>query len=169
MRRLLIYPILLFFTALPVTASWEIGADLRCLDSIFLGATRIDMEVAYRWDAVRVSIPLRFSSSRTHELMFAETGVDVSVYPFDDYGFFIGVSMIHIGAAWGLEAPKEHVIISSSVMAGWTFTFPWFYLEPRISVLDVFSQEEARLELLSEAVPQYSKIRLSLVAGVAIP
>lgn len=168
MRRLLFFAIIILISH-SLSAGWEVGADLRCIDSIFLGATRVDMEVSYRWDGVRISVPLRFSSSRTHELMFAETGVDVSVYPFDGYGFYVGVSMIHIGASWGLEAPEKSIMITSSVMCGWTFTFPWFFIEPRISVLDVFSQEEASLSLLSEAIPQYSKLRLSLVAGISIP
>ncbi len=69
----------------------------------------------------------------------------------------------------GFEAPEERLMFFSEISAGWTMTFGWFFIEPRLSVLDVFSAEKERLKLLSEAVPQYSKLRFSLIAGVEIP
>ena len=91
------------------------------------------------------------------------------MYPFDGQGFHIGVSALRLGVFWGLEAPEDRILAFSEVMAGWTITFPWFYLEPRIAVLDLFSTSADRLGELQEAVPQYSKLRLSLIAGVSIP
>ena len=168
MRRLFLFA-LLIITLYPVSASWSIGIDARCIDSFFIPAMRFDTEVSYSWDSIRVTVPLRFSTSFSYEFSFLESGLDIYVYPFEGYGFYVGVSMIHIGYAWGLEAPRESIIISSAISTGWTFTFPWFYFEPRLSVLDVFSHEEAHMQSLSEAIPQYSKLRLSLLAGIAIP
>ncbi len=166
--RQLFLSIVIMLSSLPLFPSWQVGADLRCIDSFFFDAVRVDAEVSYRWDDIRVSLPLRVSSSSSYELGFAETGLLVSVYPFQGHGFFIGASMVRMGLFWGLEAPEERFMLFSEIVAGWTFSFPWFYAEPRIAVLDAFSSEEGRLGELRKAVPQYSKIRISLLVGVEI-
>ena len=168
MRRLF-FSIIIFFSASALPAAWQIGFDLCCADSVFLDALRLDAEASYRWDGIRVSVPLRFSHSFSHEMDFAESALIVSVYPFEEHGFYVGASMIRMGMFWGLEAPEERFILFSEIIAGWTFSFPWFFIEPRISVQDAFSSEEGRLGTLREAVPQYSKIRISLIAGLEIP
>ncbi len=154
---------------MPAAASWQVGLDLRCIDSAFMGAVRIDGEASWRSEDLRLTMPLRISISLTHELGFAETGLIVSVYPFEDQGFFIGASMARVGLFWGLEAPSDPLMLFSEIIAGWTFSFPWFFIEPRLSILDAFASEEGRIGELKEAVPQYSKIRISLIAGIEIP
>lgn len=148
-------------------SGWQAGIDLRSLDSFFYPSVRVDGEFSYRFSEVRVTIPLRYTHSNTHELDFAETGLIVSVYPFDGLGFYAGVSMLRIGYAWGLEAPADPLILFSEAMIGWTFEFPYFFVEPRISVTDIFSSEKGRLDAIREAVPQYSPIRISLIVGCA--
>ncbi len=166
--RQLFLSVLIFISLQPLTAAWQVGADLRCIDSAFMNAVRVDAEVAYSWDGIRIAVPLRVSSSLSYELGFAETGLLVSVYPFDGLGLFIGASMVRAGIFWGLEAPEERFMLFSEIVAGWTFSFPWFYIEPRVSVLDAFSAEEGRIGMLREAVPQYSPVRISLIAGIEI-
>lgn len=165
MRQLFLSAIILL-SALPVPAAWQVGIDMRSADSAFMGAVRLDAEISYRMDSIRLSLPLRFSCSLTHEVCFAETSILVSVYPLDGRGLFIGASMVRAGYFWGLEAPSERFILFSEIVAGWTFSFSWFFLEPRLSILDAFSAEEGRLSKLEEAVPQYSKLRISLLAGL---
>ena len=167
MRRLISFTYILLIAS-ALHASWQLGADLRSIDSVFLKSLRLDSEISYSWDGIRLSIPFRFSHSFSHELNFAETGLNVSVYPFAGHGFYIGASMVRMGLFWGLEAPEEKFMLFSEIMAGWTFSFPWFFIEPRISILDAFSSEEGRIGVLREAVPQYSKIRISLIAGLEI-
>ena len=116
---------------------------------------------------IRLTLPIRYSHSFSHELDFAETGLIVSVYPFDGYGFFAAVSLVRLGAFWGLEAPEDRFMFFSEAIVGWTFEFPYFYIEPRFSMTDIFSAETGRMDILSEAVPQYSRFRIGLVAGTA--
>ena len=146
---------------------WRVGVDLRCVDSFFYPSVRLDGEFSYRFSEVRVTVPLRYAHSNTHELDFAETGLIVSVYPFDGLGFYAGVSLLRLGYAWGLEAPSDPLILFSEAMIGWTFSFPWFFIEPRISITDAFSSEKGRLGAIREAIPQYSAVRISLIAGCA--
>lgn len=150
------------------SATWQAGVDLRCADSSFYPSLRLDAEAAYRYGSIRVSLPVRYSHSYDYDLDFLETGLAVSVYPFDGMGFYAGVSLLRFGIFWGIEAPDDNLIFFSEAMIGWTIEFPYFYLEPRISFTDVFSTEEARLAELREAVPQYSKFRISLIAGFTI-
>lgn len=148
-------------------SSWQVGTDLRCVDSAFMGALRLDLEASYRFGRIRLTLPIRYSHSFSHELDFAETGLIVSVYPFDGYGFFAAVSLVRLGVFWGLEAPEDRFMFFSEAIAGWTFEFPYFYIEPRFSMTDIFSAETGRMDILSEAVPQYSRFRIGLVAGTA--
>ena len=167
MRKLVVLSIVMIAAYQVSASAFQIGFDLRCLDSFFYPAVRIDGEFSYRFSEVRVSIPLRYSHSNTHELDFAETGLIVSVYPFDGLGFYAGVSLLRLGYAWGLEAPADPLLLFSEAMVGWTFSFPYFFIEPRITVTDVFSSEKGRLDIIREAIPQYSTIRISLIAGCA--
>ena len=148
-------------------SSWQVGTDLRCIDSAFMGALRLDLEASYRFGRIRLTLPIRYSHSFSHELDFAETGLIVSVYPFDGYGFFAAVSLVRLGVFWGLEAPEDRFMFLSEAIVGWTFEFPYFYIEPRFSMTDIFSAETGRMDILSEAVPQYSRFRIGLVAGTA--
>ena len=148
-------------------SSWQVGTDLRCIDSAFMGALRLDLEASYRFGRIRLTLPIRYSHSFSHELDFAETGLIVSVYPFDGYGFFAAVSLVRLGVFWGLEAPEDRFMFFSEAIVGWTFEFPYFYIEPRFSMTDIFSAETGRMDILSEAVPQYSRFRIGLVAGTA--
>ncbi len=148
-------------------SKWQVGIDLRSIDSFFYPSIRVDAEVSYRYDEIRVTLPVRFSHSKSYELDFAETGLIVSVYPFDSLGFYAGVSLLRVGYAWGLEAPSDPLILFSEAMIGWTFEFPYFFIEPRITITDVFSSEEGRLDDIREAIPQYSMLRVSLIAGCA--
>lgn len=167
MRRLLSFLIIAIFQV-PLFASWQLGTDLRCIDSFFLESVRVDAEVSYKWDNIRLTIPARISHSLDYEMGFAEIGVLVSVYPFDGKGLFIGASMTRLGFFWGIEAPDEKLMLFSEIVAGWTFSLPWFFVEPRLSITDAFSSEEGRLGMLRRAIPQYSTFRLSLVIGIEI-
>ncbi len=168
MKRLIIVMIISCLLPLSAAPVWQAGVDLRCIDSSFYPSLRLDAEASYRFGSVRVSLPVRYSHSYDYELDFIETGLAVSVYPFGDLGFYAGVSLLRFGAFWGLEAPEDNLIFFSEAMIGWTIDFPYFYIEPRISITDVFASEEARLSVLREAVPQYSRFRISLLAGFAM-
>ena len=97
-----------------------------------------------------------------------ETGLLVSLYPFEDMGFFCAVSLLLAGYMWGLEAPSDELVFLSEAVVGWTFRLPLgFFLEPRLYILDAFSTEDETLEALEEAVPQFSSFRLSLIAGIS--
>ena len=150
-----------------VHAGFQAGFDLRCFDSFFYPSVRIDGEIAYRFGKLRLTVPIRYSSSSDYELDMLESGLLVSLYPFDDCGFFCAVSLLRAGYMWGLEAPTDELVFFSEAVIGWTFSFSHFFLEPRFCMLDAFNTEEEVLEALEEAVPQYSSFRLSLMTGIS--
>ncbi len=167
MKKIAAIVMMLFTMGILSASAWQIGLDARCIDSAFMDAIRLDAELSYRSGKVRVTLPIRYSHSLSYDLDFAETGLIVSVYPFEGYGFFAGVSLVRLGCFWGLEAPDERFMFFSEAVVGWTFSFPYFYIEPRLSITDVFSAETGRLAILSKAVPQYSQFRISLILGTA--
>ena len=123
MRQLQVL-IIIILSLTPVNAAWQAGADLRCLDSAFIPALRVDAEFSYSWDDIRITVPLRYSRSFSYDLSFFETGAAVSVYPLEGYGLFIGASVFRGGVfAWirwdDCPDHPERVRLSDIHRRGW--------------------------------------------------
>lgn len=152
--------------SLPVSAKgFQVSADLMSLDSLLYGSVRIDAEIGYRFNDLRVSFPVRYSHSVSYSLDFLEGGIFISSYPFENCGFFVGASLLRLGYFWGYDVPDDRLMVFSEVSAGWTISFPYSFIEPRISFTDALSQEEGKLSMLGNAVGQYRRFRISLLAG----
>lgn len=167
MRRFTVLAFLVLSVIVSANASFQIGGDLRCLDSFFYPSMRIDGEFSYRFGKLRLTIPMRYSHSNDYELDMIESGLLVSLYPFEDKGFFMAVSLLRAGYMWGLEAPTDDLVFFSEAVIGWTFQFRHFFIEPRLCIMDAFDTDEEVLETLEDAVAQYSAFRLSLMTGIS--
>lgn len=149
-------------------ANIHIGVDCRAIDGCWTESMRFDIEGGYRYEDVRISALLSYGKSLKDELSYIDGGIAVAVYPFDNLGFHAGCTLFRIGCLLGLAAPDEDILFTSEAFLGWTFSFPYFYFEPRLSFSDTLSVEESPLEILRESIVQYSRFRLSLLVGVVI-
>ncbi len=161
----------LFFVLLVTSslcATWNIGLDCRAIDSLWSESMRFDIEGGYRYKDIRISALFSFGLSDINELAYFDGGLSVAVYPFDNFGFFIGCTVFKLGKLLGLAAPDEDILFSSEAYIGWTISLPYVYIEPRLAFSDTLSSETSVLTLLRESITQYSRFRLSLLVGVGI-
>lgn len=129
---------------------------------------RLDFEAAWRIDDTRVAGVIRYGRSDLADLSYIESGLIISVYPFDGYGFNLGCSLIKCGFSWGSAALDSDCLLTAEAFAGWTISMPWVYIEPRIVFSDSFAAESEDAEALRSTISQFSRFRITLLAGVEI-
>ena len=160
----------LFLTVLlficPISGKVFIGTDLRGIDSAFFSSLRLDAEAGFRYEELRFMFPLSYAQSYEEDFYYFEGGVNIAVYPFEKLGLFLGTTLFSGGYLLGQAAPDDNFLLSAKAFAGWTFSFPYFFIEPRITFFDVFSSADSTVSVLKSNVKQYSKCRLSLYMGV---
>ena len=160
----------LFLTILLLTSALSgkvfIGTDLRDIDSAFYGSMRLDVEAGFRHEELRFMFPISYAQSYEEDFYYFDGGVSICVYPFENLGLYLGTTLFSGGYLLGQAAPDDNFLLSAKAFAGWTFSFPYFYIEPRITFFDIFSSADSTVSGLKANVKQYSKCRLSLYMGV---
>lgn len=142
----------------------QIGVDVVDIDSFFMDSLSLHLKTTFRFENFRVGLNLRYGQSYIEEFHYLEGGVELSIYPFSN-GFFVGCSLLQVGTLWGMYAPDENFLLSGEGFIGWTFHFPYSFLEPRFSFSEAFDGEES-MKALRSSVKQFSRFRLSLIFGV---
>lgn len=157
---------LILFTALSLSAfSISAGADLRSFDAFFLDGMRIDTEVTIGIDSFDIVIPVRYGKSRDYDLSLIETGILVSVHPWEGLGLFAEASLVKVGYLWGLYAPDEGLYFAAEGSVGWDFVFGHFYIRPKYTYRSSISGEDVK-EARIKSIPQFSESRISLLIGI---
>lgn len=149
-------------------ASIQAGFDFRSFDFIFQESLRLDAEASWKEEDTRISGIVRYGKSSRNDLNYIETGILISVYPFKNYGFNIGCSLLKCGFSWGLGALDSDCYISTEAFVGWTISMPWVFIEPRIVFSDSFQSDTVDRERLQSSIKQFSRFRITLLAGVEI-
>ena len=155
--------LLLVFSLNAVSVSF--GADLRSFDSFFRDGIRVDTETAVTIENIRIIIPLRYGKSRKNDFSVIETGVLVSVHPWEGIGLFAEASLVKTGWMWGLYAPGEKMFFSSEGSLGWEENFSWFYFRVKYTVRSSLAGEDVKEERL-KTIPQFGESRISVHIGV---
>lgn len=166
MKRFAAFSIVLALICSPALAKISIGADLRDIDSAFYKSLRLDAEANFRYEELRFIFPVSYAQSYDNDFYYFDGGIGIAVYPFDSLGLYMGTTLFCGGYLLGMAAPDDNFIITSRAFAGWTFSFPYFYVEPRITFFDVFSSAGSTVSVLKANVRQYSQCRISLYIGV---
>ena len=165
MRRLFLLSLILVLSLSSLFSAFMIGTDLRAIDSAFFDSMRIDIEPSYRYKDLRFSIPLAFSMSYSESLYFIDGGFSVALYPFDSLGLYLGATLFSAGYILGDLELDDSFILTSKAFVGWSFLFPYFYIEPQLTFFDIFSEADSSASLIKSGIRQYSKCRLSLYIG----
>ncbi len=165
MRRLLLLFLLIAISLFALSSAVMIGTDLRAFDALYFDSMRLDLEASYRYKDLRFSIPVSFSMSFDNPIYFIDSGFSVALYPFENLGLFLGTTLFSAGYVISDLELEDNFIISSKAFVGWSFLFPYFYIEPRIAFFDLFSEAESAAGILKSEIRQYSKCRLSLFIG----
>lgn len=138
------------------------------IDACWKDSMRFDIEGGYRYKDVRFTVLGTYSMSKKDELSYIDGGIAVAVYPFEKLGFFVGCTAFRVGYLFGLGAPEDNILFTSEASIGWTISFPYIYVEPRISFSDTLSTDNSSLKALRESIGQHGFFRLSLLVGVGI-
>lgn len=166
MKRFTTLSIAILITCISAYAGISIGTDLRDVDSVFYKSLRVDAEIGYRYEELKFLLPLSYAQSYENDFYYFDGGVGIAVYPFDNLGLYMGTTLVCGGYLLGAVAPDENFILTSKAFAGWTFSFPYFFIEPRITFFDIFSSADSTISVLKSNIKQYSKCRISLYIGV---
>ncbi len=143
----------------------SLGCDLRSFDSLILSDTRIDAEVGFENKDIKITIPLRYGKSNSYDLSLIETGLLVSLYPWDGLGLFVETSIVKAGFMWGIFTPKEKIFFSLEGSIGWEFIFGNFYVKPKYTYRSTLSSDNAKEEIV-KSIKQFEESRISLFIGV---
>lgn len=143
----------------------NIGGDLRSFDSFVVSDSRIDFEIGVEVDNLKIIIPVRYGKSSKYDLSLVETGLLVSLSPWENLGFFAEASIVKAGLMWGIYAPKEKAFFSLEGSIGWEFVFGSFYIRPKYTYRSTLSGETAKDEVV-RTIKQFGESRISLFIGV---
>lgn len=157
---------LTFFAAVFLPAfSFEAGVDLRSSDSFFRDGIRIDGEVGFDTESFKITIPFRYGKSKDYDISLIESGVLVSVHPWEGIGFFAEASLIKVGYLWGIYAPDDGLYFAAEGSVGWQFVFGHFYIKPKYTFRSSISGEDGKEERI-KVIPQFDGGRISLHIGI---
>lgn len=169
MKRWLLFLLLVLSLLLPAySMSLNVGIDGVALDSFFLDGKRIGGSVALRYGKVRCSFDLAYAFDLSREYSLLDIGAAVDVYPFDNLGLFFGVDLIRYGRYFGSGSPDKRDIFFSSIRIGWTFSFPYFYIEPRLVITDPARLNQDALAHLTKSFLCYGNYYAALLIGIQI-
>ncbi len=149
----------------PAASALSVGADLRSFDSFFLDGVRIDSEIGFEYQNLRIIIPVRYGKSKDYDISLIETGLLVAVRPWEELGFFAEASLFKLGWTWGLYAPDERKYLSAEGSIGWEYRFHGFYIRPKYTVRSFLSADDRTLGRIV-SIPQFGESRISLHMGI---
>lgn len=156
------------FPSLLFASEFLLGADASTFDFLFLDSFRSNVEFGYQWEDVRLSCALRYGSNGEEDFNVLEGALSLSVYPIEDLGLVVGLSIFRMSAFWGIGAIDLDPILSSETFIGWNFSFFEFFFEPRIFFSENMVESNDAEVLLESMVPQFSKAGISLLFGMRI-
>ncbi len=167
--KIIMVLLLLLLPLLSVSAvSYYIAADAVATDSFFLSGKRVPLEFSIRSGSMRYAFSISYNFDLESDIALLDTSFRLDYYPFDSLGFFIGVDAIRYGRFFGHFSPPERNVFFSSITAGWTFSFSYFYFEPRIYITDPAMLVSESLDILKKYFLSYMDIYASLLVGVKL-
>ncbi len=156
----------ILFTAFALHAfSFSAGVDLRSFDSFLREGIRIDGELSFDVESFQIIIPVRYGKSNDYDLSLIESGILVSVHPWEGLGLFAEASLLKVSCMWGLYAPEEAVSFSSEGSVGWDFVFDHFYVRPKYTYRSSLSADDGAQERM-KIIPQFGESRISVFIGI---
>ena len=161
--------LLLFLLSMPVFgASFYLGLDIGALDSFIADGNRVSFDCGYRYGDFRISLPVSYSFCLDDDISALDIALRMDVYPFRGIDLFFGVDALRYLRFFGYSSPKERNVFLSSISIGYTFFFPYCYIEPRIIAQDPARMHETETAILDDHFPFYFDYYAQLVVGLRL-
>lgn len=157
--------ILLFLIIALTLGALDIGLDLRSLDFLFTPSLRVDGEVAFNINKIKMIVPVRYGNSIEKNLSYFESGILVMVKPIENLGLFVEASLFKLGFLFSDYISDDPIFFSSEASLGWDVVFKHFYIRPRFTVRNSLISEQEKEAKLNE-IKQFGTYRVSLTVGI---
>lgn len=116
--------------------------------------TRVSMSKQFQ---LRLPVNITFN---TKKAVMLDAGLLLTAYPFADYGFFAGMTIVQFGVY------KKKLYALNELTVGWTFKIKdRFIIEPSISVRDPSSTFTNEYSTVRGIFSCYTQIRVHLMIG----
>ena len=156
--------LVLVFSICPALAFAHVRvcADTGTAQDIFISKTSYQ---AYLYTGFSMSeqfqlrVPMNFTFTNRGKMMF-DAGLLLTAYPFEDLGFFAGMTIVQFGTY------MKKLYALNEVVAGWTFRIRnRFIIEPSVSFRDPSSTFKNEYSTVRGIFPCYTQIRVHLMLG----
>jgi hypothetical protein len=156
--------LVLVFSICPALAFPPVSAcaDIGTVQDFFISKTSYQASLYAGFsmsDQFQLRVPMNFTFTNKGKLMF-DAGLLLTAYPFEDLGFFAGMTIVQFGTYRGkLYALNE-------VVTGWTFrVIERLIIEPSVSFRDPSSTFTNEYSTVRGIFPCYTQIRVHLMVG----
>ncbi len=168
-KKMMIALLLLFL--IPFSAfsgdRFHIGVDAAMVDGFFSPGQRVGAEFSVAVSDVRISVPVTYAFDLDEDVAFIDVGVRLDCYPFANLGLFFGADLVRYGRFIGRGSPEKKDVLLSALVIGYTFRFPFSYLEPRIVLMDPGRFVEEVTDRLKDHFLMYNGFYFALIVGVS--
>jgi hypothetical protein len=156
--------LVLVFSFFPALALPHVSvcADAGMAQDVFISKTSFQASLYAGFslsEQFQLRVPLNFTFTTRGKLMF-DAGLLLTAYPFEDLGFFAGMTIVQFGTH------KGKLYALNEVVAGWTFRIRYsFIIEPSVSFRDPSSTFTNEYSTVRGIFPCYTQIRVHLMMG----
>jgi hypothetical protein len=141
MRSRTVFPflILLSLSFSLHAVSFSLSADAAALCTLALPEKSLKAELSlFPAEEMRLSLDGSFHSAKedTYDLRVLEGGIAVDCFPFENLGFYTGMSLMRLCYLSGYDSPENPVLSLFDVRAGWMFCIHGFLIDLRFTILE---------------------------------
>jgi len=156
--------LVLGFSICPVFALPHVSvcADAGIVQDLFISKTSYQESLYAGFsmsDQFQLRVPVNLTFTNRGRLMF-DAGLLLTAYPFEDLGFFAGMTIVQFGTY------RKKLYAMNEVVAGWTFRIrDRFLIETSVSFRDPSSTFTNEYSTVRGIFPCYTQIRVHLMLG----
>ena len=167
MKRVMVFFFLFGCSEVLCPSSLYLSADLLSMDFLFRDSVCVSAEFGYEESSYRASISLLYGRNPDEDFSYLKGNISAAVFPIDDLGLVIGLSVFDGGVFWGWGSAGLSYLISSETYAGWEIRLGSVVIEPRIIFTEALSRESDEDKALKKNIPQLTSVRASLLIGIS--
>ena len=165
---MILLPVLIPASAFPETA---VCADIGFIQDLLFfrnGSRQLNAEIRANVSGTfQFRIPLNYTF--TAKASMIDSGILLAVYPFENSGFFAGMTLVQMGYQPGKTVTGNRLRAMHELVSGWTFpTGKRFFLEAQLCIRDPSASFTEEYSEIRGIFPCYKEFRIRLSAGFRI-
>lgn len=168
MRCRAVFLILILLLISGVAFAFSVNADVLSLATLFTPGkggrlnTTFDLASDLRLD---LSLGVHIINTEEVDLNVFECDLVFDYFPFDPYGFYTGVSLLHLCYLTGLDCPASPFVNLLDIRVGYLFVINHFSIDIRLNMCELGARFSTSSEILQDNFYQFKKYNLNLFLG----